>query len=579
MALVTLRDVSLAFGAVPVLDHVQLKIESGERVCLIGRNGMGKSTLMKLICGDPAPDAGILEYQQDIRLAYLPQEVPRGLTGSVFDVVADGLGEQGRLIAEYHHISHRLAGGQTQALLNDLARVQHDLEAAGGWHVTQQVEATLSRMALDPEAEFSRLSGGLARRVLLARALVNDPQLLLLDEPTNHLDIEAIQWLQEFLLQFSGALLFVTHDRMLLRALATRIIELDRGHLESYPGNYDVYLKRKEEALKAEASQNALFDKRLAQEEAWIRQGIKARRTRNEGRVRALEQMREARRARRDMMGRARLKTQDHELSGRVVIEAEGVSYSYGDQPVIRDFSATILRGDKVGILGPNGAGKSTLLQLLLGRLKPDQGRVKLGTRLEVAYYDQHRSQLEEQKSVRENVSQGSDKVTVNGRTRHVISYLQDFLFSPARARVAVQSLSGGERNRLLLAKLFTRASNLLVMDEPTNDLDVETLELLEELLVDYPGTLLLVSHDRSFINNIVTSTLVLEGGGRVNEYVGGYDDWLRQRAALTPPAEPRPAKTKDSPKRERARPAGLGYKEQRELAGLPGRIDEIEAH
>ena len=579
MALVTLRSVNVGFGGPALLESINLQIEKGERVCLVGRNGTGKSTLMKVICGDIAPDDGIMEFQQDMRIAYLPQEVPGNLPDSVFDVVVSGLGEQGRLIAKYHHLSVRLAEQYSAALANELDGVQREIESAGGWRMNRQAEAVISRMMLDPDAQFKNLSGGLSRRVLLARALVGDPHLLLLDEPTNHLDIEAIRWMEEFLLGFSGALLFVTHDRALLRALATRIIELDRGRLTSWPGDYDVYLKRKEAALESEARQSALFDKKLAQEEIWIRQGIKARRTRDEGRVRALLEMRERRKARRGITGKARMQLHDEAISGKLVIDAQGVSHGYGGVPVIADLSTTILRGDKVGILGPNGAGKTTLLKILLGQLKPDSGKVSLGTRLDIAYFDQHRAQLDEEKSVQDNVGQGSTKITINGKSRHVIGYLQDFLFSPARARAPVKTLSGGERNRLLLARLFTKPANLLVMDEPTNDLDVETLELLEELLLDFPGTLLLVSHDRAFINNIVTSTLVFEGNGRVNEYVGGYDDWLRQREAnktATPAAKP--AEIRQPPRKSPRRAQKLGYKEQRELSQLPQRIENIEA-
>ncbi len=579
MALVTLRSINVGFGGPALLEHIDLQIEQGERVCLVGRNGTGKSTLMKVICGDIAPDDGKMEFQQDIRIAYLPQEVPGNLPDSVFDVVVSGLGEEGRLIAKYHHLSLRLAEEYSMSLANDLDAVQREIESAGGWRMNRQAEAVISRMMLDPDAQFRNLSGGLSRRVLLARALVSDPHLLLLDEPTNHLDIEAIRWMEEFLLGFSGALLFVTHDRALLRTLATRIIELDRGHLTSWPGDYDVYLKRKEAALEAEARQSALFDKKLTQEEIWIRQGIKARRTRDEGRVRALLQMREMRNARRGITGKARMQLHDEAVSGKLVIDAQGVSHGYGGTPVITDLSTTILRGDKVGILGPNGAGKTTLLKILLGQLKPDSGKVSLGTRLDIAYFDQHRAQLDEEKSVQDNVGQGSTKITINGKSRHVIGYLQDFLFSPARARAPVKTLSGGERNRLLLARLFTKPANLLVMDEPTNDLDVETLELLEELLLDFPGTLLLVSHDRAFINNIVTSTLVFEGNGRINEYVGGYDDWLRQREAnnAAKPAAKR-LEIRQPPRKSPRQTQKLGYKEQRELSQLPQRIESIEA-
>jgi len=589
MALLTLRGVSVGFGGPALLEEIDLQVEPAERVCLVGRNGAGKSTLMKLICGDLAADDGEIWRRQGLRIARLTQEVPRELSGLVFDVVAAGLGEQGALLSEYHRISQRLGDGEGSALLADLERVQHDLEAGGGWQLRQRVETVLSRLALGPDRDFSELSGGIKRRVLLARALVVEPDLLLLDEPTNHLDIQAINWLEEFLLGFGGALLFVTHDRMLLRKLATRIIELDRGRLTSWPGDYELYLRRKQAALEAEAGQDALFDKKLAEEEAWVRQGIKARRTRNEGRVRALLDMREQRRARRAATGKVRMRLHEGDLSGRLVAEADGVSHSYDGRPLIQGFSTTILRGDKVGIIGPNGSGKTTLLRILLGELTPQHGKVRLGTKLEVAYFDQLRGQLNEEQSVRDNVGGGSDKVTINGKTRHVISYLQDFLFSPARARTPVKALSGGERNRLLLARLFTRPANVLVLDEPTNDLDVETLELLEELLLDYPGTLVLVSHDRAFINNVVTSTLVLEGEGRVNEYVGGYDDWLRQRGVAPAASSGQSASEKRAGARKAAkrnvgdmtsRPsarAGFGYKQQRELEALPQHIEVLE--
>ncbi len=578
MALITLRAVNLGFGGPALLEHIDLKIERGERLCLVGRNGTGKSTLMKLIAAEIKADEGEVVYKQGINITRLTQEVPRDLTGTIFDVVADGLGEVGKLLAEFHRISHELAHDTSDRMMKRFEQAQHKLEESGGWEVDQKVTSTLTRMQLDPEMEFSELSGGLKRRVLLARALVNKPDLLMLDEPTNHLDIEAIRWLEEFLLDFDGTLLFVTHDRALLRKLATRIIELDRGRLTSWPGNYETYLQRKQEALDAEATEHALFDKKLAQEEVWIRQGIKARRTRNEGRVRALEEMRRQHSERRKKMGSVRMALQGGERSGKLVVEAEQITQRYGDRTIIRDFSTVILRGDKIGILGPNGAGKTTLLKALLGEEQPKSGTIKLGTKIEVAYFDQHRSVLDESKSVIDNLAQGSDKVTINGVERHIISYLQDFLFSPERARTPVKALSGGERNRLLLARLFTKPANLLVMDEPTNDLDVETLELLEELLLNYKGTLLLVSHDRAFINNVITSTLVFEGDGVINEYVGGYDDWLRQKAD----AKPTPAAKKTAPptggtKARKEQTKKLSYKDQRELEALPKKIEQLE--
>jgi len=577
MALITLRAVNVGFGGPALLEHVDLKIERGERLCLVGRNGTGKSTLMKLIAGEVKADEGEIVYKQGISITRLTQEVPRDLSGTIFDVVAEGLGEQGKLLAEFHHLSHELAHDTSDKIMKRFEQVQHELEACGGWEVDQKVTATLTRMQLDPDGEFSALSGGLKRRVLLARALVNKPDLLMLDEPTNHLDIEAIRWLEDFLLDFDGTLLFVTHDRALLKKLATRIIELDRGRLTSWPGNYETYLQRKQEALEAEATEHALFDKKLAQEEVWIRQGIKARRTRNEGRVRALEAMRREHSDRRKKMGTVRMELQGGANSGKLVVEADHINQTYGDKTIIRDFSTVILRGDKIGILGPNGAGKTTLLKALLGEEEPKSGTIKLGTKIEVAYFDQHRSVLDESKSVIDNLAQGSDKVTINGVERHIISYLQDFLFSPERARTPVKALSGGERNRLLLARLFTKPANLLVMDEPTNDLDVETLELLEELLLNFKGTLLLVSHDRAFINNVITSTFVLEGDGVINEYVGGYDDWLRQRAAAKPAAAAKKTKTQPDNIAKNEQKKKLSYKDQRELDALPKTIEKLE--
>ncbi len=577
MALATLRDIHLAFGGPPLLDGIGFSIDKGERACLIGRNGEGKSSLLKLMAGRFPPESGDVELRQGLRVAYLDQEVPVGTEGSVFEVVAQGLGELAELVKHYHEASRSVEQDPGERSLQRLARIQQELEAVDGWRAEQQVEAVISRLELDAEARFSALSGGLKRRVLLGRALAAEPELLLLDEPTNHLDIEAIDWLEEFLKDYSGALLFVTHDRRFLRSLATRILELDRGGLTDWPGDYANYLRRREERLHAEALANARFDKKLAREEVWIRQGIKARRTRNEGRVRGLKEMRDEHRRRRDLGSTARIHLQEAERSGKLVIESEHLSYAWDEQPVVRDLSALILRGDKVGILGPNGCGKTTLLGLLLGKLTPDSGTVRHGTKLEVAYFDQQRAQLDEEKSVQDNVAQGSDKVTINGNSKHALSYLQDFLFTPERARQPVKVLSGGERNRLLLAKLFTRPANLLILDEPTNDLDIETLELLEELLLEYQGTLLLVSHDRAFLDNLVTSTLVFEGNGRVNEYVGGYSDWLRQRKAVAP-AQPASAKKAAAPKpRPKAPAKKLGYKEQRELETLPAAIERLE--
>jgi len=580
MALVSLQGVNVSFGGPLLLEGIDLSIDRGERVCLVGRNGTGKSTVMRLITGEVKPDGGKIVFQQNVRITLLTQEVPQKFMGSVFDVVSGAFGEQGKLLAQYHRVSASLTHGHSEKLMAELEDVQHKFEAAGGWHMQQRVEEILTRLKLPEDADFSELSGGLKRRVLLAKALASEPDLLLLDEPTNHLDIDAIGWLEEFLLTFGGTLLFVTHDRALLQKLATRIVDLDRGRLTSWPGNYQTYLDIKQATLDAETAQNAKFDKKLAAEEAWIRQGVKARRTRNEGRVRALKELRAIRSQRREPTGAARMQMQEAERTGKLVIEATSVSHSYGRHTIIRDFSTTIIRGDKIGIIGPNGSGKTTLLKILLKELNPQKGNVKHGTNLAVAYLDQHRAQLDDEKSVQDNVAYGSDYVTVNGNRRHVIGYLQDFLFAPARARSPVKVLSGGERNRLLLAKIFTQPSNVLVLDEPTNDLDLETLDLLEELLMDYPGTVLLVSHDRAFINNVVTSTLVLEGEGRVNEYVGGYDDWLRQsrRKSEVPVVAVKTDGHKAMPNLQKEKPRKLTFKEQKELDALPKRIEGLDA-
>ena len=578
MTILSLRGVAVSFGGPALLQGVSLQVESGERLCLVGRNGAGKSTLMKVINGEIIPDGGEVVKSQGMRVARLTQEVPLGLEGSVYDVVAAGLGGIGELLARYHHVSQHLEGDSS---LKELERLQTQIEAQHGWQVNQQVERVLSRMQLDGELDFTRLSGGMKRRVLLARALVIEPDLLLLDEPTNHLDIAAIMWLEEFLKSYPATLLFITHDRSFIQNLATRIIELDRGQLTSWPGSYQAYLIGKQEALEVEARHNALFDKKLAQEEVWIRQGIKARRTRNEGRVRALKALREERRARRNVLGNVQLSINEVARSGKLVVELKQVTHRYDERIIINNFSTTIWRGDKIGIIGPNGSGKTTLLKILLGELTPQQGEVSFGTQLNVAYFDQLRGQLNEELSVRQNVAEGSDVVEVNGGSKHIMSYLQDFLFSPERANTPVKALSGGERNRLLLAKLFTKPANMLVMDEPTNDLDVETLELLEELVSSYSGTLLVVSHDREFLNNVVTSTLVFEGEGRIAEYVGGYDDWVRQRPATAPPLKETVFETA---KRQKAAPLPppapvrkLSYKDKRELELLPAQIDALE--
>lgn len=578
MALLSLKQITVSFGGPNLLDQVDFQLDRGERVCLVGRNGAGKSTLMKLIGGEIKPDSGEMIGAQTVKIARLEQEVPTGTHGKVFDVVAKGLGDISPLLVEYHELIHALETDSSEALLSKLEKAQHKLEAADGWSLEQRVETVISRLSLDADADFDSLSGGKKRRVLLAQALVKQPDILLLDEPTNHLDIESITWLEGFLKSYGGTLLFITHDRTFLQALATRIVQLDRGQLVSFPGDYNNYLKKREELLAAEAEQNAQFDKKLAQEEVWIRQGIKARRTRNEGRVRALEKMRKERTQRRERQGSVSMQLQEAERSGKLVIEAENLSQSYGGKQLFENFTTLIQRGDRIGIIGPNGCGKSTLLSILLKRSEPEQGEVKLGTNLEIAFFDQLRSQLDEEESVVQNVGQGSDHVDINGSRKHIIGYLQDFLFTPERARTPVKALSGGERNRLLLAKLFTQPANLLVMDEPTNDLDAETLELLEDLLLNYSGTLLLVSHDRAFLNNVVTSSIVFDTDGQVREYVGGYDDWQRQKpqpasAQATKTAKAAVAEAKPAQKKK----SSLTYQEQLDLKALPAKIEELE--
>lgn len=585
MTLLKFTDVSLAYGAMPLLDGVSWQIARGERVCIIGRNGTGKSSLLQLAKGAQAADDGEIWRAPGLKIGELPQELPRADERTVFDVVAEGLAGVGELLARYHHLSQHIQGDDD---LNELMRVQQDLEAKDGWRLQQLVESTLSRLNLPADKTLAELSGGWRRRVLLAQALVAEPDLLLLDEPTNHLDIGAIAWLEEALLGFNGAVLFITHDRAFLQSLATRILELDRGHLIDWNGDYASFLVHKEQQLAAEETANALFDKRLAQEEVWIRQGIKARRTRNEGRVRALKAMRAERAERRERQGKASLQLDAAEKSGKQVIVVDNVSFAHpGGKALVKDFSLVLQRGDRIGLLGANGTGKTTLLKLLLGELQPQSGRIEIGTKLEVAYFDQLRLQLDPEKTVIDNLAEGRDFITVDGQSRHVLSYLGDFLFSPQRARTPVKALSGGERARLLLAKLFSKPANLLVLDEPTNDLDVETLELLEEVLLGFQGTVLMVSHDRAFLDNVVTSTLVFEGDGRVREYVGGYQDWLRQggsprllgveekskgqKVEAEKPATAPVAAPVAAPRRK------LSYKEQRELEALPGQIEALE--
>jgi ATP-binding cassette subfamily F protein uup len=590
MPLVSLDDLSMAYGHVPLLDHVELQVEDGERVCVIGRNGSGKSTLLRIVTGELPPDSGSVRRAPGVRVARLDQDVPLSSERPVFDVVAEGLEDLGDLVKAYHHAAIAVAEEATTAALDRLGRLQHDLEERDGWRLEQRVELVLARLNLPADAIVDTLSGGWRRRVLLARALVGQPHVLLLDEPTNHLDVEAIAWLEAFLADYPGALVFVTHDRAFLQRLATRIVELDRGRLTSWPGDYATFLRKKEEWLTNEAIQQEKFDKRLAEEEAWLRQGVKARRTRNEGRVRALLAMRAQRAERRDRMGAVRLQVEVADPSGKLVFEADRITKAFGDVPVVREFSARVMRGDRIGLIGPNGAGKTTLLRLLLGELAPDSGEVRRGANVQVAYYDQQREQLDPDRSVFDTVGDGNDTVTVNGSSRHVQGYLRDFLFPSERARSPVKALSGGERNRLLLARLFTRPSNVLVLDEPTNDLDIDTLELLEDRLMEYPGTVLLVSHDRVFLDNVVTSTYAFEGDGRVAESVGGYQDWLRQKAAQAAPAAG-PVQASNGraakPPTGASSPVGsdpaapvrrrLGFNEQRELERLPATIEALE--
>ena len=574
MPLITLQDIFLSYGQPPLIDHLNLVVEPNERVCLIGRNGAGKSTLLKILTGQIVPDEGSIKRSIGVTVAQLEQSVPHDAQGTVFDVIAQGLGAEGELIKTFHHLIQQLNDNPSPKVMNDYEECQAELERVNGWDINQRVESIITKMDLNPDVDISSLSGGYKRRVLLARALVCNPDLLLLDEPTNHLDIEAIQWVEQFLLKWEGSLLFISHDRRFMDNLANRFIEIDRGKLQDYNCDYSTYLVRKEENLEIEERQNALFDKRLSQEEVWIRQGIKARRTRNEGRVRALESMRSEYVARRKQLGTARMDIHQAEKSGKIVAEATDVTFAFGDgEAVVKNFSTLIQRGDKVGFIGRNGVGKTTLIKLLLGKLTAQQGTIKTGTNLNVAYFDQYRSALDEDKTVQDNVSGGRDMLEIAGKSRHVISYLQDFLFAPERCRQPVKALSGGERNRLLLAKLFTQPSNVLVLDEPTNDLDIDTLDLLEELLINYKGTVILVSHDRAFLNNVVTSTLVFDGSGTIEQYVGGYDDWLRQRKTQQTAkiASPKVQSKSSTPSIK------LSYKDQRELDSLPAEIEGLE--
>ena len=589
MALLNLSNAYLGFGDHPLLDHTELHIEPNERVCLVGRNGAGKSTLMKVLAGEIQLDDGKLTLEKDIVVTRLEQDPPRHVQESVFDYVAEGIAHLSDLLKQYHHISQQMQTDYSDELLTKLSHIQAQLEHNNGWQFENRIQDTLKLLELDPDKKLCELSGGWVRRAALARALVADPDILLLDEPTNHLDVEAITWLEDLLLNFKGSIIFISHDRSFIRKMATRIVDLDRGKLVSYPSNYDLYLETKAEDLRVEELQNALFDKKLAQEEVWIRQGIKARRTRNEGRVRALKKLREERRNRREVQGSAKIQIDQSTRSGKIVFDIENASYEVAGKTLLKNFSATIQRGDKIALVGANGCGKTTFIKLLLGELQPTSGTIHCGTKLEVAYFDQYRAELDLEKTVMDNVADGKQDIEVNGVKRHVLGYLQDFLFPPKRAMTPVKALSGGERNRLLLAKLLLKPNNLLILDEPTNDLDVETLELLEELLTDYQGTLIIVSHDRQFIDNTVQECFFFEGDGVVNKYIGGYFDAKQQQiqyhASLAAnsqnvkknePLAIEPVKA-EKPKAEQKK-VKLSYKEQRELEALPAQMEALEA-
>ena len=588
MSLINLTNAYLSFSDAPLLDHIDMSIEVNERVCLVGRNGAGKSTLLKVLNKEVPLDDGQIVYENNVVVSRLQQDPPRDVQGNVFDFVAEGLQEQAQLLKDYHELSHRVEQEPSESNLAKLAKMQEQLDHQNGWQLENRIRNVISSLSLDSEAQLSSLSGGWLRKAALAKALVCQPTVLLLDEPTNHLDIETIKWLEEFLKGFNGSIVFISHDRSFIRQMATRIIDLDRGKIASWSGNYDNYLLGKEEVLRVEELQNAEFDKKLAQEEVWIRQGIKARRTRNEGRVRALKAMRQEYSERRQVMGSAKMQIEEALRSGKIVFELENVTYQVDDKLLVNDFSVQVLRGDKIALIGPNGIGKTTLLKLMLGNLKPTSGRVHCGTKLEVAYFDQYRLELDPEKTVMDNLAEGKQEVMVNGRSRHVLGYLQDFLFPPKRARTPVRALSGGERNRLLLAKLFLKPSNLLVLDEPTNDLDIETLELLEELVNDYQGTVLLVSHDRQFVDNVVTQCWFFEDKGHIGIYAGGYADALQQQQQAQP-VKVSTVNSSQQPKKESntvnnqnkesavKKKVKLSYNEQRELAELPSKIEQLE--
>ncbi|MGR2868513.1 ABC transporter ATP-binding protein [Vibrio vulnificus] len=586
MALLTIHNGQLAFGDNPLLDKADFVLQEHERVCLVGRNGAGKSTLMKVLAGEVILDDGKLQITQDVVVSRLEQDPPRNEPGTVYDYVASGLAEVGEQLKIYHDLLDLVAQEPTEKNINRLARVQEQLDHANAWRFEDRVKHVLAALKLDAETKLTDLSGGWQRKAALAKALVCDPDVLLLDEPTNHLDVTTIEWLETFLKDFRGSIIFISHDRAFIKAMATRIVDLDRGKLASFPGDYDNYLIEKEEMLRVEEMQNAEFDKKLAQEEVWIRQGIKARRTRNEGRVRALKKLREERQSRVDVQGKAKIQIDDAARSGKIVFEAEKLQFSFDGKKIVDDFSFNIMRGDRIALIGPNGCGKSTVLKLLLDQLKPESGRLHCGTKLEVAYFDQYREILDPEKTVIDNLADGKQEVTVGGRERHALSYLQDFLFSPKRARTPVKALSGGEKNRLLLARIFLKPNNLLILDEPTNDLDIETLELLEELLANYQGTLLLVSHDRQFVDNTVTTSWIFEGEGKIEEFVGGYHDAQQQRKQAIEAREvmeksaPKAKVVEETPKTAPAKNTSkkLSYKLQRELEALPAKLEQLEA-